>query len=254
MLHAILHLAPWGQVPVVSPKTLLSTQSKSCWYQAKQAHVHGCHERLWTRHSCHCRLHPKKETSRLLVRKPFKSVNLKIFEYWIMKWIWPSVSFLYFPGECWDGALQLLAEMPDAADLTAFGAAVSCCERRWVEALQVLHDMQYGGELLVDYVDWGGWCCQWTFWVSMLCGVNSPAGQKDVEYKHLDATNTEHPWMFLPNSPHPLLLAGLQPNLIVCSAAIAACEKGRGFIVRLLRKNREKLQIFEWRISKKILQ
>lgn len=24
----------------------------------------------------------------------------------------------------------------------------------------------------------GGWCCQLTFWVSMLCGVNSPAGQK----------------------------------------------------------------------------
>lgn len=158
-----------------------------------------------------------KKKSRLLVRKPFKSVNLNIFEYWIMKWIWPSVSFLHFPGECWDGALQLLAEMPDQ-DLTAFGAAVSCCQRRWVEALQVLHDMQHGGELLVDYVDWGGWCCQWTCLVSMLCGVNSPAGQRDVEYKQLDGTVQNIPECFFQILSHPLFVGrtSAKPYCLQC--------------------------------------
>ena len=133
--------------------------------------------------------------------------------------------------------MQLLSEMPDR-DLTAFGAAVSCCERRWVEALQVLHDMQHGGELLVDYVDWGVGACSdgpMNFLVSMLCGGRF--AQWDVEYKHLDATEQNIPERFFQISgPHPLLLAGLQPNLIVCSAAIAACEKGRECITRLLRK------------------
>ena len=87
--------------------------------------------------------------------------------------------------------------MPDPADLTAFGAAVSCCERRWVEALQVLHDMQHGGELLVDYVDWGGLVLPMNFLgFNAVCGVNSPAGQRDVEYKHLDATVPNIPECF----------------------------------------------------------
>eukprot|EP00435_Cladocopium_sp_Y103_P068377 s772_g31.t1 len=48
-------------------------------------------------------------------------------------------------GECWDGALALLAIIP-GPDLVAYGGAVSCCQRRWREALELLEQMRRRGE------------------------------------------------------------------------------------------------------------
>ena len=236
MLHAILPLAPWGQVPVVSPKTLLSTRTKSCWYQAKQAHIHSCHERLWTRHSGHCRLHPKKETSRLLVRKPFKSVNLKIF--WILNhemnlaFIYPSFIFQENAGmvlySFWPRCLIRPTWPPSGLQwAVANDAGSKRCKYCMICSMEESSSLT----MLTGAVGAA----------NELMGFKALLVKRDVEYRHLDATVPNIPECFFQILSHPLLLAGLQPNLIVCSAAIAACEKGRGFIMRLLRKSREKL-------------
>lgn len=169
-----------------------------------------------------------------------------------MKWIWPSVSFIF----------------QENAGMVLYSFWPRCLIETWPPSgLQWAVANDAGSKLCK--------CCmicsmEESFWLTMLTGAVGAANElfgfqccvgltallvkRDVELQAPWCYSREHPWMFLPNSPHPLLLAGLQPNLIVCSAAIAACEKGRGFIMRLLRKSREKLQVFQWRISKKILQ
>lgn len=101
----------------------------------------------------------------------------------------------------------------------------------------------------------GGWCCQLTFWVSMLCGVNSPAGQRDVEYKHLDATVENIPWMFLANSPHPLFV-GRTSAKPYCLQCCHCCLRKRQRVYHEVakKKQREIVGFRVWRISKKILQ
>ena len=183
----------------------------------------------------------KKWNSRLEVRKPF---NL---------WIWKCFNIeswnefgliLHFPGECWDGALQLLSEMPDR-DLTAFGAAVSCCERRWVEALQVLHDMQHGGELLVDYVDWGVGACSdgpIKLFGSMLCGGRF--AQWDVEYKHLDAREQNIPERFFQISTSAVV--GRTSTKPYCLQCCHCCLRKRQRVYHeVAKKSREKVQVFQ---------
>ena len=197
MLHAILHLAPWGQVVVVSPKTRFpfnsdhrsaGTRPNKLTYTAAMS---ACEQGTVTSVDCiqKMKLSPWGQEA-------IQSVNLKMFEYWIVKRIWPYPSFSRrMLGWCFAAFVRDARSWPDrlwgCSELLRTTLGRSFASVAWYAAWR----------RAPGWLCWlGGWCLFW--WANELFGFNAVWGKVCSMGCWVQAPRcyrTEHPWTFFPN-------------------------------------------------------
>lgn len=131
-------------------------------------------------------------------------------------------------GECWDGALALLALIP-VPDLVAYGSAVSCCQRRWREALEVLEQMRRRG-LEPNFIIYSAAIAacekgeEWQMALQLLDRLISV--DSIVPFNSaLSACEKCCEWTWALELLQSMETSGLVPDQITLSAAILACDR-----------------------------